>query len=165
MFSTEALSKYFETLLTPLLQERLAFCSHYKNLDALKSNPHYEYIQPPVGHFPSSRFDMFQEIFSVGLHHGSTFFCGLKKSGRSAREREAAAATWLPTSEVARRRGRDQTAARPGDSCTFTDLAEMVMVGVRKNERKKSDVVSASASVSAAGTHDPDSDDTGIMLS
>ena len=163
MFSTVAFSKYFETLLTPLLQERLAFCSHYKNLDALKSNPHYEYIQPPVGHFPSSRFDMFQEIFSVGLHHGSTFFCGLKKSGRSAREREAAAATWLPTSEVARRRGRDQAASRPGDSCTYTDLAEMVMVGVRRNERKKSDVVSAS--VSAAGTHDPDSDDTGIMLS
>ena len=36
------------------IQERLAFCSHYKNLEALKSNPHYEYIFPPVGHF--SRF-------------------------------------------------------------------------------------------------------------
>ena len=33
------------------IQERLAFCSHYKNLEALKSNPHYEYIFPPVGHF------------------------------------------------------------------------------------------------------------------
>ena len=36
------------------IQERLAFCSHYKNLEALKSNPNYEYIFPPVGHF--SRF-------------------------------------------------------------------------------------------------------------
>ena len=30
------------------IQMRLAFCSHYKNLEELKSNPNYEYIQPPV---------------------------------------------------------------------------------------------------------------------
>ena len=32
---------------------RLAFCSHYKNLEELKSNPNYEYIQPPIGNYDS----------------------------------------------------------------------------------------------------------------
>ena len=35
------------------IQMRLAFCSHYKNLEELKSNPNYEYIQPPIGNYDS----------------------------------------------------------------------------------------------------------------
>ena len=94
------------------IQERLAFCSHYKNLDALKNNPHYEYIQPPVGHFLSSKFGKFEEIYNVGYHHGTTFFCGLKKSGRSEQSKEKT--SWLPTSDKARR--ASQTKANRRDS-------------------------------------------------
>ena len=36
--------------------------SHYKNLEQLKNNPDYEYIQPPVGHFSSAKFDIFEVI-------------------------------------------------------------------------------------------------------
>ena len=35
------------------IQMRLAFCSHYKNLEELKNNPNYEYIQPPIDKYAS----------------------------------------------------------------------------------------------------------------
>ena len=140
------------------IQERLAFCSHYKNLDALKNNPRYEYIQPPVGHFSSSKFGMCQEIYNAGYHHGNTFFFGLKKSSKSGRRVEQGPGSWLPTSDQARYRGRER---RNSDNYTFTDLAEMVRLGVRVSSGKRSG--SVVTSVASAG-HDPDSDDTGIML-
>jgi|688.fasta_scaffold949435_1 hypothetical protein len=45
------------------MQERLTYVSHYKNLEQLKDNPDYEYIQPPVGHFSSAKFDSFEVVF------------------------------------------------------------------------------------------------------
>ena len=45
------------------MQERLTFVSHYRNLEQLKNNPKYEYIQPPVGHFSSAKFDSFEVTF------------------------------------------------------------------------------------------------------
>lgn len=141
------------------LQERLAFCSHYKNLDALKSNPHYEYIQPPVGHFLSSKFGMYKEIFNVGYHHGTTFFFGLKKSGQKGRSRhDSGPGSWLPTSEKARFRGRERTES---DNYTFTDLAEMVRLGVRVSKKAS---VTSERERSSPGAPEPDSDDTGIMM-
>lgn len=148
------------------LQERLAFCSHYKNLNSLKDNPNYEYIQPPVGHFLSSKFGMFKEIYNVGYHHGSTFFFGLKKSSRSGKHHDHGATSWLPTSDKARVASRQtEREKRNSDNYTFTDLAEMVMIGVRMNNSKKNSVSGESVG-SRAGfvLHDPDSDDTGIML-
>ena len=143
------------------LQERLAFCSHYKNLNALKSNPHYEYIQPPVGHFLTSKFGMFQEIYNVGYHHGATFFSGLKKSSRLG---EQSGCSWLPTSDKARnRRQKSERKREKSDNYRFTDLAEMVMIGVNSNKKKNS--VSGESVVSRSGAvMDADSDDTGIML-
>merc|ERR1719378_567581 len=55
------------------IQERLAFCSHYKNLEALKSNPHYEYIFPPVGHF--SRFNTYDNILMLSSFDKIYFQC------------------------------------------------------------------------------------------
>jgi lysophospholipid hydrolase len=37
------------------IQVRLSFCSHYKNLEELKSNPNYEYILPPIQKYSSSQ--------------------------------------------------------------------------------------------------------------
>jgi lysophospholipid hydrolase len=37
------------------IQLRLAFCSHYKNLEELKSNPNYEYIHPPIAKYSSGQ--------------------------------------------------------------------------------------------------------------
>ena len=140
------------------IQERLAFCSHYKNLDALKNNPHYEYIQPPVGHFLSSKFGMFQEIFNVGYHHGTTFFCGLKKAGRSEHQSREKT-SWLPTSEKAKRTNKVRNSRRDsGNYSNFTDLAEMVMIGVKMNKKV------SRTDMSERSMLDPDSDDTGIML-
>ena len=138
------------------IQERLAFCSHYKNLDALKNNPHYEYIQPPVGHFLSSKFGKFEEIYNVGYHHGTTFFCGLKKAGRSEQSKEKT--SWLPTSDKARRASQTKANRRDSGNYSFTDLAEMVMIGTKMNKTiSKTDT-------SERSILDPDSDDTGIML-
>ncbi len=36
------------------IQMRLAFCTHYKNLEELKANPNYEYIQPPIDKYSSN---------------------------------------------------------------------------------------------------------------
>lgn len=36
------------------IQMRLAFCSHYKNLEELKRNPNYEYIKLPSDKYSSS---------------------------------------------------------------------------------------------------------------
>ena len=104
-------------------QERLAFCSHYKNLEALKSNPNYEYIFPPVGHFSrfwdkslflpkrfknrffSAKFGLFDEIEAAGYHHGTTFFYGLKKAGRSGNKPGGVddSHSWLPTADRAKK--------------------------------------------------------------
>ena len=142
------------------IQERLAFCSHYKNLDALKRNPHYEYIQPPVGHFSSSKFALFEEIQRVGYHHGTTFFCGLKKAGKSEKF-SPNVGPWLPTSDRAKRMSRVNTSRRDSGNYTFTDLAQMVVSGVKlgrdwQNKKNKNS--------SEASHRDQDSDDTGIML-
>jgi lysophospholipid hydrolase len=114
------------------IQGRLAFCSHYKNLEALKSNPHYEYIFPPVGHFSSAKFSLFAEIQAAGYHHGTTLFYGLKKAGRRDREgrQGPAAPSWLPTADRARQEaGRGGAERRDSGSYTFTDLSQMVLAG------------------------------------
>jgi len=107
------------------IQERLSFCSHYKNLAEMKSNERYEYIQPPVGHFSSAKFDIFQEIYDVGYHHGSTFFCGLRKAGTSQMSSKRAGA-WLPTADRVRLRTRRSAERRVSGDYTFTDLANLV---------------------------------------
>ena len=99
----------FNSTIETFSQGRLAFCSHYKNLEALKSNPHYEYIFPPVGHFSSSKFSLFSEIQAAGYHHGTTFFYGLKKAGKKKHSSGEAADSWLPTADRARRNNRSDT--------------------------------------------------------
>ncbi len=89
------------------IQLRLAFCSHYRNLEELKSNPNYEYIKPPCDKYKPgdvrtkknfiiasvksnmklnifSQFALFDEIREVGYHHGTTFFTGLRKAEQAA---------------------------------------------------------------------------------
>ena len=39
-----------------------------------------------------------QEIYKAGYHHGSTFFCGLRKAGGSEL-RSQGAGNWLPTAD------------------------------------------------------------------
>ena len=143
------------------IQDRLAFCSHYKNLEALKSNPHYEYIQPPVGHFSSSKFALFKEILRVGYHHGTTFFCGLKKAGKSSDKLSKSVETWLPTSGRAKIMGRISSGRRNSGNYTFTDLAQMVVSGVKVGREWQHKKQKDSPEVSLK---DQDSDDTGIML-
>jgi len=114
------------------IQQRLMYCSHYKNLAQLQDNPHYEYIQPPVGHFSSSTFQRFEEIRAAGYHHGDTFFSGLRKAGES---RSMKAWSWLPTADRYRVRN---TKRRDSGSYAFTDLAELVVSEVKtRNVVKK----------------------------
>ena len=143
------------------IQDRLAFCSHYKNLDALKNNPHYEYIQPPVGHFSSSKFALYKEILRVGYHHGTTFFCGLKKADKSSDKLSRHAGTWLPTSSRAKILGRVNSERRNSGNYSFTDLAQMVVSGVRVGREWQTKKQKDSPEVSH---QDQDSDDTGIMI-
>ena len=99
---------------------------------------------------------MFEEIYNVGYHHGTTFFCGLKKAGRSEPSKEKT--SWLPTSEKARRASQTKANRRDSGNYSFTDLAEMVMIGTKMNKTiSKTDT-------SERSFLDPDSDDTGIML-
>jgi len=107
------------------IQQRLMYCSHYKNLAQLQENPQYEYIQPPVGHFSSSVFSKFEEIRAAGYHHGDTFFSGLRRAG-GARTKKAW--SWLPTADRYRVRN---TKRRDSGSYVFTDLAELVMADVK----------------------------------
>jgi lysophospholipid hydrolase len=60
------------------IQERLTFVSHYRNLEQLKNNPKYEYIQPPVGHFSSAKFDGFEVCIKLLCY---TIIHYMKKSG------------------------------------------------------------------------------------
>jgi len=106
------------------IQERLAYCSHYKNLEELKQNDKYEYIMPPVGHFSSANFQLFQEIYDVGYHHGSTFFAGLRKAGTD-QDTSRRAGTWLPTADRVRQRSR-VVDRRDSGNYTFTDLSTLV---------------------------------------
>ena len=100
---------------------------------------------------------MFQEIYNVGYHHGTTFFCGLKKAGRSEESKEKA--SWLPTSDKARRANKVRDTRREsGNYSNFTDLAEMVMIGVKMNRKV------SRTDMSDRSLLDPDSDDTGIMI-
>merc|ERR1719509_221343 len=117
------------------IQRRLAFCSHYKNLTELTSNPSYEYIQPPVGHFSSAKFELFSEIRAAGYHHGNTFFASLRKAGG---KNSSTACKWLPTTNIDRYRVRDKSAAKTSGRYTFTDLAEMVVSEVRGARRSPS---------------------------
>jgi lysophospholipid hydrolase len=143
------------------IQDRLAFCSHYKNLDALKNNPHYEYIQPPVGHFSSSKFALFKEIQRVGYHHGTTFFCGLKKADKSSDNLSRHAGAWLPTSNRAKLMGRVGSTRRNSGNYSFTDLAQMVVSGVKVGREWQGKKLKDSPE---ASLQDQDSDDTGIMI-
>ena len=47
------------------IQMRLAFCSHYKNLEELKNNPNYEYIQPPIDKYASGAVSSNRNIFEI----------------------------------------------------------------------------------------------------
>ena len=101
---------------------------------------------------------MFQEIFNVGYHHGTTFFCGLKKAGRSEHQSREKT-SWLPTSEKAKRTNKVRNSRRDSSNYSnFTDLAEMVMIGVKMNKK------ASRTDMSERSMLDPDSDDTGIML-
>ena len=115
------------------------FC---RNLEALKSNPHYEYIQPPVGQYSSSKFILFKEIYNAGYHHGNTFFCGLKKAGKSK---------WLPPAGQ-----RSRASGEP--SYSFTDLAAMVVSGTRVGREW------AAGAGREGGEDSEKSDDTGIVM-
>ena len=100
---------------------------------------------------------MFQEIYNVGYHHGTTFFCGLKKAGRSEQSREKT--SWLPTSDKAMRASKARNIRRDsGNYSNFTDLAEMVMIGVKMNKKI------SRTDMSERSLQEPDSDDTGIMI-
>lgn len=116
------------------IQERLTYVSHYRNLEQLKNNPDYEYIQPPVGHFSSAKFDIFEEIYKAGYHHGTTFFYGLRKSGGSENGGQGAA-NWLPTADRFRMRSRRTPERKDSGDYTFTDLAHLV-ASTRPNQGK-----------------------------
>ncbi len=69
------------------IQLRLAFCSHYKNLEELKSNSNYEYIKPPCDKYAAG--DVIKQklfIFQFFLLIVNLNFSGscLTRSARSA---------------------------------------------------------------------------------
>ncbi|QQP35888.1 Uncharacterized protein FKW44_020826, partial [Caligus rogercresseyi] len=118
------------------IQLRLAFCSHYKNLEELKSNPNYEYIQPPVDRYLPGNFNMFDDILEVGYHHGKTYFTGLRKACElfSHNHRGHHVPPWLPArrdykKQWAMHHQRTRLDSEPPYS--FTDLAELVCQSTR----------------------------------
>uniref|UniRef100_A0A0K2T720 Neuropathy target esterase sws n=1 Tax=Lepeophtheirus salmonis TaxID=72036 RepID=A0A0K2T720_LEPSM len=143
------------------IQLRLAFCSHYKNLEELKSNPNYEYIQPPVDRYLPGNFNMFDDILEVGYHHGKTYFTGLRKAcdNSAVSEEEDLFPTsgrtyhippWLPARKdykkqwVLQNRKRNESE----QSYSFTDLADMVCQHIRDNSDNGSVTLSRSNSSS-----------------
>ncbi|XP_023346328.1 neuropathy target esterase sws [Eurytemora carolleeae] len=142
------------------IQERLAFCSHYKNLDEIKRNKKYEYIQPPVGHFSSAKFDIFQEIYDVGYHHGSTFFCGLRKAGLSQASSKNAG-KWLPTADRLKVRKQNAPSRNENTVHTFTDLSNLVNHAKQWQGKARRE---NSASKTGLLEREDDSDDTGILF-
>ena len=55
--------------------------------------------------FFSAKFGLFDEIQAAGYHHGTTFFYGLKKAGRSGGKSGGAddSHSWLPTADRAKK--------------------------------------------------------------
>jgi len=112
------------------IQERLAYCSHYKNLEEIKRNEKYEYIFPPVGHFSSAKFDSFKEIYDVGYNHGNAFFYGLRK-GNSKDKKQHERKLWLPTANILKKQKKCTAVRRTSsedDRHEFTDLASLVVM-------------------------------------
>ena len=65
------------------IQLRIAFCSHYRNLEELQRDAHYEYLCPNLGRFTSSdvsRFLLFRQFLLICL----LFFCSSINSDRSS---------------------------------------------------------------------------------
>lgn len=127
------------------IQIRLAFCSHYKNLEELKNNSNYEYIQPPTDKYSSSAFSSFDEIREVGYHHGTTFFTGLRKAGilhqqqnpsvnLSSSPSMGVSPPWMPGTAYASQWARAKAAVKRRDSgsYSFTDLAALVCQNIRE---------------------------------
>ena len=119
------------------IQERLAYCSHYKNLEEIKRNENYEYIFPPVGHFSSAKFDSFNEIYDVGYNHGNAFFYGLRK-GNTQDTQQHRRKLWLPTADILRKQRQSTPQRRllsaeeeddEDEKMKFTDLASLVVMG------------------------------------
>ena len=125
------------------IQMRLAFCSHYKNLEELKSNPNYEYIHPPMEKYLAADFHLFEEIRAVGYHHGSTFFSGLRRAQQHRRMSEGGSGhkLWFPTSncysEWSKNHHKHQHERRNSGNYTITDLAQIVF-GQKKQQLQRS---------------------------
>ena len=163
------------------IQERLAYCSHYKNLEEIKANENFEYIFPPVGHFSSSSFDIFDEIYDVGYNHGSALFYGLRK-GNTQDSQQHRRKLWLPTADIMRKQSKSaahlsnqkqrqslwdevdvidgRQSERDQQLFAFTDLASLVMVGKTWQGmsasgtgvmRSRSNTVSSRSSVTGGG--------------
>eukprot|EP00095_Tigriopus_kingsejongensis_P004400 maker-scaffold93_size381549-snap-gene-2.23 protein:Tk04400 transcript:maker-scaffold93_size381549-snap-gene-2.23-mRNA-1 annotation:"neuropathy target esterase sws isoform x4" len=132
------------------IQVRLAFCSHYKNLEELKNNSNYEYIQPPTDKYTSSQFALFDEIREVGYHHGNTFFTGLRKAGQLHQQQNPSSygqtstpvlgttPPWMPGAAQASHWARARTALKRRDSgsYSFTDLAALVCQNIREGNNE-----------------------------
>eukprot|EP00096_Caligus_rogercresseyi_P008792 TRINITY_DN2841_c1_g1_i1.p1 TRINITY_DN2841_c1_g1~~TRINITY_DN2841_c1_g1_i1.p1 ORF type:complete len:258 (-),score=58.56 TRINITY_DN2841_c1_g1_i1:167-871(-) len=150
------------------IQLRLAFCSHYKNLEELKSNPNYEYIQPPVDRYLPGNFNMFDDILEVGYHHGKTYFTGLRKACESSAlsddedsfptiNRGHHVPPWLPArrdykKQWAMHHQRTRLDSEPPYS--FTDLAELVCQSTRDSSDTGSITLSRSNSSSGFRSRD-----------
>jgi lysophospholipid hydrolase len=61
------------------IQLRLAFCSHYRNLEELQNDPDFEYLCPDLGKFTSSDFGNFKDIYELGYNHATTYLAGMRK--------------------------------------------------------------------------------------
>ena len=80
------------------IQQRLTFCSHYKNLELLQNDENCEYIKPDIKGYTASsvriltlhkiirlnltcsllQFHKFKPIHDIGYHHARTFFAGIR---------------------------------------------------------------------------------------
>ena len=131
------------------IQLRLAFCSHYKNLDELMSNPNYEYIKPPVDKYSGTKVGraVIDEIREVGYSHGTTLFAGLRKY-RASRSKSAGQSP--PWSLAPDKDFEASAQQRRNSGYTLNDIANIVCGSLEEDDLDELTRPDAAASSAAA---------------
>ncbi|KAK4302471.1 hypothetical protein Pmani_025433 [Petrolisthes manimaculis] len=114
------------------IQSRLSYVSCTRQLEELKASDYCEYIRPPIDKYQTLQFGSFDEIKEVGYQHGTTYFSGMLKGGRTVESVYQLGCSQIITgsgedkqdSQQQHRKASQQPLNHPTTS--FTDLAQLV---------------------------------------
>lgn len=96
------------------IQSRLAYVSCVQQLEEVKSSSYCHYVRPPIDNFKTMQFGSFDDIMTIGYHHGRGVFQSLLKGNA------------LPELSGDREPRKSKKGVAGPVSPSFTALAELV---------------------------------------